>query len=402
MPASVLEQVKAYIGFDQRDADHLRSLAAPLRPSFPRVVDRFYEEILRITETRKVLSEGAPQLERLKGHFSQWLETLFCGVYDECYAEQRSRIGHTHVRVGLPQHFMLAGMDVVRQELTKALHQARLPAAGAKLESLQKILSIELALMLASYEASSTQKLRETERNAIRERLSRVEHLAEIGQLAASLAHELKNPLAGISGAIEVIRDDLGAEDPRRPILNEVVRHIHRLDGTVKDLLAYARPRTPGFKSIQLAAVVERVVGLLRKEPAFQQVRLECDMASGPRTLEADEHQIEQVMVNLLLNAAHASTAGGTVRLSVNGRDKEVVLLVEDQGHGMDEEVAKRAFEPFFTTKARGTGLGLSICQSIVEAHGGRIALRSTKGKGTRVEVRLPLDQKRNREAEKP
>lgn len=390
MTPSLFDEMKDYVGFDARDAANLRALGPAVEPYIPQTVDRFYREIHRQPGARQVLSGGPAQLARLRKQLHQWVKMLFCGRYDEAYWERRYRIGHAHVRAGLPQHYMFTAMEVIRQELERAVLAAALPNPQEKLSSLYKLLSLELATMLESYRESYSEQVRQMERSAVQERLTQTEHLARIGQLAASLAHEIKNPLAGISGAIQVIRDGLPADDPRRPILAEILRQINRLDGTVKDLLVYARPQPPRFQRCELNRVVERVLAVLRREPEAQRVRYELHNDPPVPPLEADENQLEQLLFNLLMNAAHASTDGAAVRLRAAVSGDMVRLDVEDSGTGMDAETCRRAFEPFFTTKARGTGLGLSICDRIVRAHGGSISIQSALRRGTTVTVRLP------------
>ncbi len=390
MARSLIEEMKDYVGFGPADAANLKALGPALEPYLPKVVDRFYREIQRQPGARQVMKGGPAQIARLRRQLHQWLKTLFCGRYDEAYCERRYRIGHAHVRVGLPQHYMFTAMEVVRQELESAVREAGLPDAKEKLGSLYKLLSLELAMMLESYREAYAEQVRQTERSAVQERLTQAEHLARIGQLAASLAHEIKNPLAGISGAIQVIRDGLPAGDPRHPVLAEILRQINRLDGTVKDLLVYARPQPPRVQRCELERVVERALAVLRREPDAQRVRFELYNKPPVPPLEADENQIEQLLINLLMNAAHASSDGSVVRLRATVNGDMVRLDVEDSGIGMDAETCRRAFEPFFTTKARGTGLGLSICDRIVRAHGGSISINSALRRGTTVTVRLP------------
>jgi len=391
MSGAIFDEMKSYVGFTRRDATNLRALAKPVDRYLPAVVDRFYAEILAHSGARQVLA-GEEQVTQLRGHFLNWLRTLFGGVYDDAYARQRAAIGHAHVRVGLPQHFIFCAMEVVWQELERIVRNVVVSDVEEKLRSLHKLLMLETGLMADSYRASYADGVRRNEREAVQERLSRVEHLAEVGQLAASLAHELKNPLAGIGGAIQVIRDGLKAEHPQRPVLDEVLRQVDRLDRTVKDLLSYARPQPARFCRVDLNRVIERVVLLLESELTVHNQRLEHETAGEALVLEADEHQLEQLLVNLTLNAAHASSAGDPIRIRATADGQGVRLEVQDQGRGMDEATVRRAFEPFFTTKARGTGLGLAICQRIVETHRGSIALRSVVGKGTTVEVLLPRD----------
>jgi len=234
--------------------------------------------------------------------------------------------------------------------------------------------------------------VRATERSAVEEKLTRAEHLAEIGQLAASLAHEIKNPLAGISGAIQVMRDAMEPGNPHHPIVTEILGQIRRLDATVKDLLQYARPMPPRATRFRIGDAVTRVLTVLREEPALHGVSIEHDSAGGDTIVRADDAQIEQLLMNLLINAAHASNPGNTIRLEAERHGRFVRLRVADQGAGMTPAVRDQAFEAFFTTKAKGTGLGLSICRRIVEEHGGRIRLESEPGQGTIVTVDLPVE----------
>ncbi|TWT40939.1 Globin-coupled histidine kinase [Phycisphaerae bacterium RAS1] len=388
---AVLTELMDFVGFGPADAQNLRQLGPMVTPFFGAIVDRFYQEIARHPGAAGVIQD-ADQLSRLHEKLHEWLRTLFCGNYDAEYARRRSEIGRVHVRVGLAQHYMFAGMEVVWQELESRARTAAIPDVDSKLRSLHKLLTIETGIMLENYKGTYTEQVRQTERDAVQEQLTRAEHLAQIGQLAASLAHEIKNPLAGISGAIQVIREGIAPDDPRRPILAEVLRQIDRLDGTVKDLLEYARPRPPRFKSCDLQRVIDRVLTVLRAEPELRRVSVRFENSSAPPIM-ADESQIEQLVMNLVLNAVQASADGRTVMIATSAQPRTVELAVIDQGHGMDPVVARRAAEPFFTTKAKGTGLGLPICEKIVEMHGGTLGIDTAVGEGTTVTVRLPREQ---------
>jgi signal transduction histidine kinase len=389
MPAAVFEEMKQYVAFDHRDAANLRALGRIVERHLPAVAERFYQAVQGHPATRRVLAGDAGRGQTLRGVLLTWLRGLFCGVYDAEYARQRAQIGRTHVRVGLPQHFMIVAMEMVWQELGQLIRSQPATGKNAKLASLHKLLTIETGLMLESYRGSQIAEVRQVERDAMQARLREAEQLAQIGQLAASLAHEIKNPLAGISGAIQVIRASLKESDPHWPVLGEVLRQISRLDRSVKDLLVYARPKPPQYQRCDLRRAMERVLTLLRKEPEFERVRFEHRIPAGVPPIAADEHQLEQLLMNLLLNAAQASPPGGVVRLLTAAQDGRVRVVVEDRGCGMTLEVARRALEPFFTTKARGTGLGLPICQKIVEAHGGTLSIHSVPGEGTEVTVEL-------------
>lgn len=390
MYREMFDELSRWMRLDEQDVANVRALAPFARGIISEVVNRFYDELLLHEGARAVLTGGAEQIRQLHGKLSSWLREMFEQEYDEDYFRNRQRVGIAHVRVGLPQHYMITTMELIWRELDTRLRRKRIPHADVKLRSLHKIVMLELALMLESYKDSYSDQVRQVEREAVEEKLTRAEHLAQIGQLAASLAHEIKNPLAGISGAIQIIRDDMDPEDIHHPILSEILGQIGRLDATVKDLLQYARPSPPKAAKVPLDAVAKRVMTVLQEEPALHGVRLHLDAASPDTTVMADEGQLEQLLLNLIINAAHASEENGRVTIRVERDTDRIHLRVLDRGRGMSEEVKARAFEPFFTTKAKGTGLGLTICKRIAEANNGTISLISQLGRGTTVTVSFP------------
>ncbi len=391
MSKRLLEEIQAYVGFTARDAMNAQSLADLVRPQIPQIAERFYQVLLRDPAAKAVFTGGEAQIARQHSLLCQWLAGLFEGVYDRSYFDARFRIGATHVRVGLPQRYMLLGMEIIWEELARIMREAALPDLEEKLDSIHKLLMLDLTIMLESYQESYSEAVRGAEREALEAQLMHAEHLAEIGQLAASLAHEIKNPLAGISGAIQILAEDMPENDPHRRIIHEVLRQIDRLDSTVKDLLLYARPSRPSIREVKLDSLVQRVLTLLREEPALRKVRVEFSARDGEASFLADEGQMEQLLINLILNAAHASDEGGVIQVSVRRQDGGTRLKVSDTGHGMKPDVLAKALEPFFTTKARGTGLGLAICRRIVEAHGGTIRLESKVAQGTTVSMDFPF-----------
>jgi len=399
MTPAVFDELKRYIGFDASDVNRIKSLAVDAGPVIPVVVDRFYSRILAHADAKRVIVGGEAQVARLRQTLAQWLTELFTGEFSDAYVAKRVAIGQQHVQVGLPQHYMFTAMEVVWQTLEEKLTHVRDgETRRAELASLHKALMLDLAIMLESYRAGYTEKVRKQERSVVEEKLTRAEHLAEIGQLAASLAHEIKNPLAGISGAIQIIREAMDEKHPHRQIITEVIGQIHRLDATVKDLLLYARPVPPQATVFPLDQAVARVLSVLREEPAMQRVRVEFEPAQNGTMVRADEAQIEHLLMNLVLNAAQASPADETIRITIDSGRDFVKLAVEDRGSGMKPDILGRAFEAFYTTKAKGTGLGLSICRKIVDAHDGTIELDSAVNQGTTVFVNLP----RKEEADQP
>jgi len=353
------------------------------------IVDRFYQRLLTDPESRAVFTGGEAQIAHQRELLSEWLNLLLAGRFDRVFFKKVFRVGVSHVRAAVPQHLMVTGIEIVQQEITAVLESSAKPTDVAEQRAMEKLLALNLAAMLESYKDSYETAIRRDERSSVEEKLTRAEHLAEIGQLAASLAHEIKNPLAGISGAIQIIRGSMTPEDPHRPILAEVLGQIKRLDATVKDLLQYARPVPPRLKRCTIGTVIDRVIAVLREEPALQNVCVEHNGIPSNAVIMADENQIEQLLMNLIINAAHASRDGDHIKVGATVQSECVNLTVVDSGGGMPDDVRAEAFEPFFTTKAKGTGLGLSICRRIVEAHGGTIGIKSAPGVGTTVTIQI-------------
>ncbi|HWR35225.1 MAG TPA: ATP-binding protein [Clostridia bacterium] len=223
-----------------------------------------------------------------------------------------------------------------------------------------------------------------------RTQISRAEHLATLGELAAGLAHEIRNPLAGIAGVIEIIGRDLPKESPARLVLKDVRAEVLHINRIVSDLLEIARPKAPEFRPGDINATAEHAVLFAREQAHTKGVELELIRSEGLPPLDHDAGQIHQVLLNLILNAIQACDANGRVRIEITSTDKLVCVAVDDTGKGIPPEILPNIFRPFFTTKGNGTGLGLSLARRIVEDHGGRIDVTSWLGKGSNFVVVLP------------
>jgi len=219
------------------------------------------------------------------------------------------------------------------------------------------------------------------------------EHLATLGELSAGLAHEIKNPLAGIKGAIDVIQDSMPLSDAHRAILNDVLHEVNRIDKIVRELLNYAKPKTPSHSSIDLPELVHHVVALAQKTSKHASAPIQVKQSTPIPGFTGDETQLEQVLVNLLLNAQNAISPAGQieVRLSYDSDTAVMRIEVSDDGPGIPEELRKKIFQPFFTTRTDGTGLGLAICLKNVQYHGGSIEVFSEVGHGTTFVASIPL-----------
>jgi two-component system sensor histidine kinase PilS (NtrC family) len=205
------------------------------------------------------------------------------------------------------------------------------------------------------------------------------------------VAHEVRNPLAGIRGALQVISSRFPAEATEKRIMGDIVARIDALSGTLDDLLMFARPREPKMAPLSVAAFLADVGQWLKRDKSMGEVEVEVDAADA--VIVADSEQLRIVFINLLMNAAQAMECRGRIQLSARTDGQGCELSVLDSGPGMPDDVRERVFEPFFTTKTRGTGLGLPTVKRIIEAHHGTIALECPATGGTRVRVTLPASR---------
>ena len=390
MTESQLEELKGYVGFEPADAERLARLADRLAPALPEIVQQFYAHLEQNEAARAVLDDSDSKPERIQATLLHWLQQLFEGPYDLVYYRRQAKLGRTHLQVNLPEHFLIPTMSAIQTALSRRISALDLPDGDAANVSLGKLLNLDLAIMLRAYHEEVEERIREAERKLYQERLEESQHMANVGQLAATLAHEIKNPLAGISGAIQVIGHSLSPDNPHKEVVGEILSEIDRLDATARDLLIYAKPKPPLRKELHIGPLLQDTLIRFRQDPAVHGLPIHCDGLESAAIAYVDETQFRQVITNLLLNAAHACEKGGAVTFRLFAADDMVRVEVIDSGVGIPAEAVPRVFEPFYSTKAKGTGLGLSICQWIVESHGGRIALESEEGKGTKVTVELP------------
>jgi two-component system sensor histidine kinase PilS (NtrC family) len=238
-------------------------------------------------------------------------------------------------------------------------------------------------------------RLREME-----EHLKRADRLAAVGKMAAGMAHEIRNPLASISGSIEILKDELVSSAQNQQLMGIVLREVNHLNTLIADFLLFARPFSPGKEEIHLNHLIEEILQMFTRGPDFnRRIRLETQFEDDLH-IQGDPHQIRQVFWNLFINAAQAMPEGGTLRVELRKNSSPPApsggrilgeITVIDSGMGIGEEEREKIFDPFFTTKERGTGLGLSIVHSIVEGYGGKVMVQSQPGKGSVFSVSLPL-----------
>ncbi|HAF16337.1 MAG TPA: hypothetical protein DHU55_06455 [Blastocatellia bacterium] len=235
--------------------------------------------------------------------------------------------------------------------------------------------------------------------------LQRAAQLSFVGELAAGLAHEIKNPLAGIQGGVDILIRRRDKNDPEREALEGMRHEVERIDGTVRALLDRARLRSVSVRASSLADIVGRAVNLARAQltnaaTGGRSVKIEFEPPAYPITIPIDPAQIEDAVLNLIINAIEAADGDCRVKIRVARSrndhaeefEDEAIVEVSDNGRGISEEDLARIFNPFFTTRETGTGLGLPAVRRIARVHGGRVEVSSSPGKGSTFTIRLPLN----------
>jgi signal transduction histidine kinase len=224
------------------------------------------------------------------------------------------------------------------------------------------------------------------------------EHLATMGELATGVAHEIRNPLAGIAGAIEIITKDFPKDHPDREVLEDLRQEVRRIEKVLNDLLVYARPKPPQFGRADLKEMVARTLQLAREQTGTKRVEFSIQISPDLPAFRMDSEQLHQVLLNLVLNGIQAIEQEGKITIAAHlhnsgapGRPDGVEISVSDTGPGIPPESLERIFRPFYTTKRGGTGLGLSLCRRIISQHGGTLSVESPLRRGSRFIIHLPL-----------
>ncbi|MBI4379372.1 MAG: PAS domain S-box protein [Nitrospinae bacterium] len=240
------------------------------------------------------------------------------------------------------------------------------------------------------------------------EKVIKSEKLAAIGRITAGIAHEIRNPLASISGSIQVLKDELSLGDSNKRLMEIILRETERLNSIITQFLIYASPSKKYIHRCNMLELINETITLLKNSKDYpQNIDIVTSFTEGEIFIHADSKQMKQVLWNLCLNSIHAMDRGGTMTITAKRRDtqihsksttnspdqgeEEVEITIHDTGIGIPEANLEKIFDPFFTTKENGSGLGLSTVLKIIEGHNGSIHLKSKEGKGTKVKIILPI-----------
>lgn len=228
----------------------------------------------------------------------------------------------------------------------------------------------------------------------VNQQLAQNEKVATLGRVAAQVAHEVRNPLAGLLLYSEHLKGKIDGKLPNgdAQLIDKIIDTINNLTATTEQILNYARPVTLAPKKVDLNEVARDATQLLSSEIAAHSIETRLELDSSPVTGMLDEPSIRATTLNLVLNAVQAMPAGGHLTISTSSNEGKLLMLISDTGSGMSAEQIKQIFEPFNTTKSRGLGLGMPYAQKIIQQHGGQIVVESQPGKGTDVRIELPAN----------
>ena len=400
-----------YLALTQDDLDELAKLRPLLESRADEFVAAFYRHLLVFESTRSLLSDPGVK-DRLLKKQREYLLQLASGRIDERYVGERLRIGDTHERVGLEPRWYLGAYALYTSLLIPMIgeHFKGGPEAERAVSALVKLLMLDAQLAMEAYIQKRESQLeylarelasasRELERSygeqtaelrETTERARSAEQLAQIGTLVAGLAHEIGTPMGVIQGHADMLESSV--EDERgRWRLQTIREQIDRISGIIQTLLNLARPRELERAPVALGALVERSLDFLGEKLERRRIAVTRELADDAMLL-GDAQKLQQLFLNLFLNAADAMPQGGSLRVALQRNGSELRVTVADTGEGIPESQLARVFEPFFTTKpaGRGSGLGLMMVQSIAEEHGGSVRFESREGEGTTVELQLP------------
>jgi PAS domain S-box-containing protein len=361
------------------------------------------------------LEQKASEYAALKEHSENTIESLDAGILVLDFEGKVVRFNRALERLyGLPRDQALG--RVFDELFPEALREAMESTMGkgwwrqastsgisrlnlTSLEGEEKVVKLQVAPFVGSGdEPKGSLVIFEdiTARVELETQLQLREKMASLGLMAAGVAHEVNTPLTGISSFTQMLQDQIPEEDPRAKLLQKIERQTERASKIVSNLLNFARQGRASFVPVKVNDVIRDVLSLLEHQLTRARVKVRLELGEGIPEVMGDENKLQQVFLNLILNAQDAMASGGwlTIETSASsGEPEEVVAVVSDTGLGISQEDIKRIYDPFFTTKrsgASGTGLGLSITYGIIQEHSGRIGVESLLGQGTSFQIRLP------------
>ncbi len=371
----------------------------------------------RISEDvyRTVVMEGRPWIDRafvvndwyitsyepIRALDGRIIGILYVGMLEERYVHMKWQTVLIFLGITALGALLASLLSyLISRRVTEAVRELDLAAnelAGGNLDAIVRISTDDELQDLAeafNVMTASLKKRDEQLRDYARMKIMESERLAITGQLAAGVAHELNNPLQGIVAYSHLILEDMAPEDPGRAALLKIVNQADRCRGIVRGLLDFSRPRKPHKRATSINALLNETISLVEHQAVFHNIAVTRNLQEDLPTAVVDPSQLQEVFINIIINAAEAMDGVGSLTLTTRLRsDGETIeIRIEDTGHGVSEEDMPRLFDPFFTTKepGHGTGLGLAISHNIIHEHDGSISVASEVGKGTTFFIRIP------------
>jgi signal transduction histidine kinase len=372
------QELQAYVGWSDADAGRVQAVAALLDSALPPLIDDFYAEIERHPPARRVITGGAPQIERLKGTLIRWVRELLAGPYDRDYVSRRWQVGWRHVEIGLDQLYTNVALSRLRTGLTRSLRQRWTAAADDLLDTIQslnKLLDLDLAIIEDAYQSEHLARQQRSER------------LAAIGQVAGGIAHELRNPLNVVKTSVYYLLN------AKNPTVEKTAEHLRRIeqqigvaDGVIVALSNFAKMPVPELRPFSVERCLKETLEANTLPPT---IAVTLDIPAAIPSALGDSDQLRIVFGNLIRNARDAMPQGGQLLIQARPAANAIEVLVQDTGTGIAAENLSRITEPLYSTKARGLGLGLALAKAILDKHQASLAVVSEPGKGTSFTVRL-------------
>ena len=370
MSSGHFDEMKRLVGFGPAETRLLGELLPRVEPEAEDIVREFYDVVESSPEAHAVVLAHSSR-ERLSATMHRWILEFLRGPHDYPYYVRRRQIGLVHVRIGLPPHYPFVTVNVLRRRLN-------LLARPDQAVAVDKLMDLELSIMNEVYWEHLMSALRRRER------------LATIGELAGSMAHEIRNPLAAIQNATFYLRGRMPEANGRTARHLEVIeRKVLECGRVIDSMLEFAQDRTPMHERMQLQQLIR---GAAQEIEDAEGVEMVLDLPEGAVDVTGDPVQLRGMFRNLLTNAVQALAGSGRVRVTITsgGPPDRVRVTVFDNGPGIHPEVQASLFEPLVTTKTYGLGLGLAYVHRVVEAHGGLVRARTTEDGETAFAVELP------------